>query len=296
MKLSGIAMLSAMVLSVAALFASGCNANSDASTDAKKVETVKKPTIVLAAFGTSVAEAQAALESIDSAVTAACPDYDVRWAFTSSIILKKLRSQGQTTLFARKVPLMNLTEVYADLQSKGVTDIVVQSLHVSPGQEYNEVKDVATGSLKAKYGLPLLTDDASRKALLAALSDQFKGGDTATVLCGHGNDHHPEFNDQLIEMDKLARGMNKNIVLASVEGKPGTEKAFEDVKKRGAKAVHFVPMMVVAGDHIMNDVMGDEDDSWKKTLGLPATASTGLGSNPKVVELFVKRLLDTLNS
>jgi len=295
MKSGGLIVLSTIVLSLAAVLAGGCG-GAKPQAEAKKDEAMTKPTIILAAFGTSVAEAQAALESIDTAVAKACPGYDVRWAFTSSIILKKLRKQGQTTLFARNVPLMNLEEVYADLQAKGVHDVVVQSLHVVPGQEYNEVKSINTGSLKAKYGLPLLTDDMSMTGLLEALSDQFKGGECATVICGHGNDHHPEFNGQLVRVDELARALGKNVVLATVEGKPGTEKAFADVKASGAKSVHFVPMMVVAGDHIMNDVMGDEDDSWKKTLGLPATAASGLGSNPKVTKLFVQRLLDTLKS
>lgn len=278
-----------MALAVVACVYLGC-----AAAQAGAQAPAQKPVIVLAAFGTSVPEAQGALESIDTAVRAAMPGYDVRWAFTSKIILKKLREGGQITLFARKTPLQNLAETYAELSKAGVKDVVVQSLHVVPGAEYNEVKNVPAQGLGVRYGLPLLTDEASMKALLGALSAEFKGGDIATILCGHGNDHHAEYNKELVAIDRLARGLGKNAVLATVEGQPGTEQAFADVKGSGAKAVHFVPMMIVAGDHIMNDVMGDEDDSWKKQLGLPATASKGMGANPAVAALFVQRLKEAM--
>ena len=49
-------------------------------------------------------------------------------------------------------------------------------------------------------------------------------------------------------------------------------------------------MMLVEGDHITNDVMGDEPESWKVLVGLPATNATGMASNPAVMEIFLKSL------
>ena len=89
----------------------------------------------------------------------------------------------------------------------------------------------------------------------------------------------------------IVREKYKNAFVATVEGKPGFEQAMSDTRQTGLKKVHFIPVMLVAGDHIMNDVMGEDDpESWKSQLGLEASAETGLGSNPQVMALFLERI------
>ena len=39
-----------------------------------------------------------------------------------------------------------------------------------------------------------------------------------------------------------------------------------ELKKKGVKKAYLMPFMSVAGDHAMNDMAGDEDDSWKSIL------------------------------
>ncbi|MFW5636709.1 MAG: sirohydrochlorin cobaltochelatase, partial [Thermodesulfobacteriota bacterium] len=94
--------------------------------------------ILLVAFGTSVPAAQAALEAVDTVVRRAWPDWRVLWAFSSTVVTGKLRRRGQNTLFARATPLRTLPETYAALREEGVTEAVVQSLHISPGAEYQK--------------------------------------------------------------------------------------------------------------------------------------------------------------
>ncbi len=249
------------------------------------------PVIVLAAFGTSVPEAQNALENIDASVRETVPLPDVRWAFTSQRVIDKLKLRGQDTLFARAVPIRNLQQIYAQLQREGRTDVVVQPLHMVPGHEYHRVLEtpVPTG-LRVRYGKPMLADAAKVAEFAEVLSARFGGADEVTILCGHGNDRHGEFNAMLVALDKHLRADYENVFVATVEGQPGTEAAFADARKSGKKKVKFVPIMVVAGDHIMNDVMGDKGESWKHVLGLPAACDGGLGCNDAVVDLFIRRL------
>ena len=152
----------------------------------------KKPTIVLAAFGTSIPKAQAALEQIDTVVRNRFPNHTVHWAFTSQFILKKLRKNGQTTLFERQVPLLSLPEVYDKLTQKGIDRVVVQSLHVAPGQEFNDLLKCPTKGLQVAYGKPLLADIKKIHQFADVLSSRFGAPDSVTVLCGHGNDRYPE--------------------------------------------------------------------------------------------------------
>ncbi|MHB8766069.1 MAG: sirohydrochlorin cobaltochelatase [Deferrisomatales bacterium] len=249
-----------------------------------------RPPILLVAFGTSVAEAQAALENVDRRVVAAYPDREVLWAFTSGRILAKLKGQGRTELFARRVPLRSVGEAYAALAAAGHAAAVVQSLHVVPGEEYEELLAVPTQGLAVRYGRPLIQDRAAAAELARVLSPRFGGPDEVTVLCGHGNEHHPRFNELLLALDEHLRATYRNAFLATVDGQPGTDGPLADARATGLTKVVFVPMMVVAGDHVMNDVMGDGPDSWKNRLGLEARAEPGMGSDDAVVKLFLDRL------
>ncbi len=249
-----------------------------------------KPVIVIAAFGSSMEQGQKNLGDLDRMVRARFPNYDVRWAFTAGFIINKLNKAGITTLFDSQTPIKSLDEVYADLRAEGKTDVVVQIAMVMPGGEMRQVLAYRSDGLNVKFGYPLLFSPENIQNVADALSSEFGGDDTATVLCAHGNARHPEFNSALIQMDKYLREHYERVYLGTVEGPPGPDPALDDAKASGASQVKFVPLMLVEGDHISNDIMGDEPESWKVRLGLPATHSTGLASNPDVIEIFLKSI------
>jgi sirohydrochlorin cobaltochelatase len=243
-----------------------------------------KPVIVLCAFGTST-KARATYDYIGETISKNYPENEVRWAYTSTVDNKKLKKTG--------IIRHTLSEVYENLRQEGKTNVVVQSLHIVPGQEFHQkIVMVPSKGLDVKYGYPLLSDDEDMIRLFKALEPQFAPeNETITILCGHGNDHHPEFNAALIRMDEYLRKNRKNTFLATVEGQPGIEKAFDDARNSGLGKVHFVPIMLVAGDHMMNDVMGDEEDSWKNRLApMEAAAEKGMGYNNKVLRIFMDHI------
>ncbi|MDT1871866.1 sirohydrochlorin cobaltochelatase, partial [Acinetobacter baumannii] len=67
----------------------------------------------------------------------------------------------------------------------------------------------------------------------------------------------------------------------------------------GVTGVHLMPLMLVAGDHAINDMASDEEDSWKtlfNAAGITATPwLSGLGENPAVRAMFVAHLQLALN-
>jgi len=240
-----------------------------------------KPTIVLTAFGTSVPEARKVFKYIDSKTKERYAGYDVRWAYTSSFIRKKLKIQGIVTY--------SLSEVVEELRGQGVSDIVVQSLHVVPGQEFKEISQVNTDGLNVSVGDALLTTDNDIDLAIKAVQGDIKS-DCPNILAGHGNDRHPEFNKQLIAFDDELKKRFDNVRLCTVEGSPGI-KSLEKLKGSNLASINFIPLMIVAGDHIMNDVMGDEDDSWKSIVGARETSFTKpLGYNDKILEIYFQHM------
>lgn len=250
--------------------------------------------IVLAAFGTSVESGQQAYEEIDSAVRAAYPQHEIHWAFSSRMITTKLRGLGQDTLFARKAALHLFDEILPLLAERGTERVVVQSLHVVPGQEYHKLCAIDPCGMDVRFGRPLLQDDAAIDELIEALAPRFIE-DGVSVLAGHGNDQHDQYNRELLLLDQRLRARYPQAMLATVEGQPGTDAPFARIAALQPQRVRFVPMMIVAGDHIMNDVMGDEEDSWRLRLALPADCEPGLGNNPTVQRMFLDRLRDCLD-
>jgi sirohydrochlorin cobaltochelatase len=84
-----------------------------------------------------------------------------------------------------------------------------------------------------------------------------------------------------------------------VESYPEVDVLIESLRQEGVTAVHLMPLMLVAGDHAINDMASDEEDSWKtrfNAAGIPATPwLSGLGENPAVRAMFVAHLQQALN-
>lgn len=272
-----------LIISMVAFCLLGCSAAKESSG--------VKPVIVLAAFGSSYDTGEKNLDDIDKAVREKFPEYEVHWAFTAQQIIDGLAEAGKTTYFEREVPIRNLEQVYEQLLEEKKTSVLVQSLHTQVGAEFREVVSTSTKGLNVKYSYPLTFYPENIQNAVNALAGEFGDpADTATILCAHGNEAHPENNAQLIEMDTYLRANFDNTFLACVEGPPAFDGAMKDVIASGVDKVKFVPFMLTYGDHITNDVMSDEPDSWKTQLGLEATCADGMGANPDIMDIFIKNM------
>ena len=225
----------------------------------------KKVGILLVAFGSSKLSAQVSFENIDKKVKATYPEIPVRWAYTSTIIRKKLARQGKH-LDSPEVAL-------ARMQDEGFTHVAVQSLHTIAGSEYHDLRRtvgafrVMGGFQRILLGNPLLAtqDDMQRSvdAILKTIPREREKSE-AVVLMGHGT-HHPSNAFYAALMFQLQQ-KDPNIFLGTVEGYPEVNLIKELLLKRGIKKAYLMPFMSVAGDHAKNDMASDEDDSWKSIL------------------------------
>jgi sirohydrochlorin cobaltochelatase len=274
-----------VVLAIAGVLLASCVTTKEISMQGTK------PVIVIAAFGSSYESGQKNLEDFDTAVRAAFPDTEVRWAFTAQFIVNKLREEGRTTIFERKVPVKNLEEVYEDLRAEEKRTALVSCLQMMVGAEFRQVLNTPTTGLQVKYVYPILFYPENIQNIVIALESEFGDPkDTATIFCAHGNEKHPENNAELVQVDNFLRSNYKNTYLAVMEGNPEFYKVREEVTASGVEKVRFVTFMLTSGDHMTNDVMGDEEDSMKSQLGLQATATGGLASNRAVQEMFIAQM------
>ncbi|MCG4763841.1 sirohydrochlorin cobaltochelatase, partial [Fusicatenibacter saccharivorans] len=77
---------------------------------------------------------------------------------------------------------------------------------------------------------------------------------------------------------------------------PEIDEVIVNLKKDKVSKVRLMPFMLVAGDHAINDMAGDEDDSWNSILiknGFKTEVHLkGLGENEAIQNKFVKHALD----
>lgn len=243
----------------------------------------RRPAILLVAFGASSAEARGVYDHIGETVQRHKPGHDIFWAFTSRRIVARLRSEG--------IVLPTLEEAKELMQRRGQRQAVLLPLLTVPGEEYASVAAFSFAGLQVVCCPPLLSNEKDIPEVLDALDDQLHE-DAVNVLVCHGNAKHDVYNDLLVRLAAAIESAYGNCVVASVEGRPGTKplhRAREIAQSTGR--AHFVPFMMVSGEHVTSDVMGDKPESWKNRVGAAtSTCAQSLGWKNSILNLFLKRL------
>ena len=283
------AIASAAALAVGAGLA-GCSGSG-----AQKV----KPAILVVSFGTSFNDSRhITIGAIESAIREKFPDYDVRRAFTSQIIIDKLKERDG-------VVIDNVEEALDRLVADKVQEIVVQPTHLMNGYEYDDLAK-ALESHKDKFkkvalGEPLLSSDDDYYKVIAALasvSERYDDGKTALVFMGHGTEAESNKVYSTLQ-DKLTAEGKKNYFIGTVEATPSIEDVLKGVKAAGLKKAVLRPLMVVAGDHANNDMADLEDpESWASQLtaaGIEVECVLeGLGQIVEIDELYAAHAADAI--
>ena len=256
--------------------------------------------IVLTAFGTSTSAADT-YQHVEALTRKRFPELEIRWAFTSQKVSKKVWEE-------RRQQLRDLPQVLQDLKGAGFRRVAVQSLHVVPGAEWDEVvrQSRLVPGLTVALGRPLLSGPEDRERLLNVLAQDFPRSlkETAVVLVAHGSPT-PAGEAAYLALEKLVRSRypGQNVFLGTVQNQPSGEAALKAVQASGAAAVVFSPLLLVAGEHINKDIMGDDPESWKSRVaaGRPIKvrgSGRGLGYRDEIVKIYLDHLdeaLKTLN-
>lgn len=260
-----------------------------------------KKAILVVSFGTSYNETRAAtIGAVEAAITDTFKDFEVRRAFTSQIIIDKLKSRDNEQID-------NVQEAMNRLVADGVKTLVVQPTHVMNGFEYDQMVE-AVMPFADKFdalsiGKPLLSSDADYTELAGIITEetaQYNVDKTAVVFMGHGTEHPA--NATYARLDGILKAMSnvKNYHIGTVEATPSLEEVMAEISKTDATKVVLLPLMIVAGDHAINDMAGDEEDSWKtkfKGEGYEVECVIkGLGEYSGIQKMFVQHTQDAVNA
>ena len=288
--------------------------------DARNQDDIGENEILAVSFGTSFNDSRVAdIKGIEDALQEANPDWSVRRAFTTQIIINHVQARD-----GEKID--NVDQALERAIDNGVKNLVVQPTHLMHGAEYDELVE-AVENYKDKFETvkiaePLLGEvgadadavNSDKEAVAKALTaeavkdagydslDAAKEDGTAFVFMGHGTSHTAKVSYSQMQTQMKDLGYD-NVFIGTVEGEPeetSCESVIDAVEKAGYKKVVLRPLMVVAGDHANNDMAGDDDDSWLSMFKASGkfdsvdTQITGLGEIKDIQQIYVDHTAEAM--
>lgn len=271
-----------------------------------KEESSAKAAMLVVSFGTSMPEARKAINNLADAVKNEFPSADVRIAFTSNIIRRKIKNET-----GESIP--NPAQALAQLNDEGYSYVVVIPTHMIPGEEYDELTDV-TDSFAAMWGKfgfeelevcrPFLDGVKSCERiadiLIRRFDSQLQDNETAIILMGHGTPEHFA-NAQYLQLQLALDQKNYGrFFVGTVESSPSIDDIKASLKRHPEiKKLVLSPLMVVAGDHAHNDLAGEDDEeSWLNVLKAEgyevSTHLEGLGEDKNFAREFVRKVYELI--
>lgn len=263
----------------------------------------KKSAMLVVSFGTSMPEARKAIDNLVDTVRKEFPGHEVRLSFTSNIIRRKIqREHGEA------VP--NPSQALAQLNDEGYTHVTIIPTHMIPGEEYDEVRGVASafGKMSGKFGFeeirvcsPFLDGvkgcEAVADILMKRFESRLKDKETAIILMGHGTPEHfanAQYLQLQLALNQKAYG---RFFVGTVESSPSLDDILAELKRHPEiKRLILSPLMIVAGDHANNDMAGEDDpDSWINILRKNGyreidTYLVGLGEDDNLARELVRKI------
>ncbi len=289
--------------------------------DPRNQDEIGENEILVVSFGTSYNDSRAQdIKGIEDAIQEANPDWSVRRAFTSQIIINHIQARDGEVID-------NMEQALERAAENPVKNLVIQPTHLMHGAEYDELKRAAdtfkdrfetvkiAEPLLGEIGTDALVINADKEVVAIAVLneavkdagydslDAAKGDGAAFVFLGHGTYHTAKvsYSQMQTQMGQLGY---ENVFIGTVEGDPeetSCESVMEAVSQGGYRKVIFRPLMVVAGDHANNDMAGDDEDSWMSSFKASGKFDSvdaqivGLGSIDAVRQLYVKHTKDAIN-
>lgn len=256
-----------------------------------------KQAIVLASFGVADERARrSSLDALADAFSAAYPDYELRQAYTSAFLRRRLEQRG--------TPVPSLAECLEDLADRGYGRVFVQPSHLTPGEEYDGKVLAVVEKLRGRFselmtGEPLFScrtgerEDSGIHSLAVILAVLAPGEDEELVLLGHGSPHRHNPVYEVLQEQADCQGRHIHIGVLEESDWPNFSMVHARLQKSGRRKLLLAPLLLSCGIHVMEDLAGTSPQSWKNRLRSEGfsvrTVLKGLGEYPEIRRLYLRK-------
>ena len=239
-----------------------------------------KSAIILISFGTADEKIFArTIGALAQEISATFPNFELRQAFTSNFIIKKLFQRG------RKI--LTPAEQIAQLRAEGFTKIFLLPTHLTAGEEFdNKIKIHAADDVKVLS--PIFSGNLEK--ILEIILKCFPTDDEDLILIGHGspNRHNPFYEN----FQRLIDESYKNIHVGVIEetDTPNFNHVVDRLKNRHVEKILLAPLLFNGGVHVEKDIK----ISWRgklAALGYDVKVfADGLGTFKIFRELYIEKI------
>lgn len=249
--------------------------------------------ILIVSFGTSFADTRRKnIDAIENDVKSL--GFTTYQAFTSSMIIKKLSKNGEN--------IFDVKQALTKMKNDNITDVIILPTHLLYGFEYEKIISSSNEFISQfdslKIAKPLFGTNQDMIDIINIIANEYKlPSNQAIVLMGHGTEH---FSNALYPaLDYIAKEQKfPHIFITTVEGYPDIQNVISMLKNTEYSSVLLLPLMLVAGDHAINDMASNDDDSLKLILinaGFQVeTLIKGLGEYSNIRKIYLKHLKELL--
>ncbi len=248
----------------------------------------KEAALLMVHFGTSYDDTRSkTIDAINARAKEAFPEYEVREAYTSRIVIRVLNKRGIEKL----TPLDALLK----LRAEGFTHIVIQPTTLMDGVEMESIRSdaakVAPFFKEIRIGKPLLYSIEDCRKVSEIMAERHAGKADAkkrshVVLVGHGT--YTPATATYSQMDHIFKATGHPLFhVTTLEGYPTYDTVLAELKAAKARKVTLVPFLFVAGDHASNDIAVE----WKQALEAEGfeveCIMEGLGEIPEIQAVYL---------
>ncbi len=257
----------------------------------------KGTAILVVSHGTTHSEAlTSGIVNVEQTISNDLPHIPVFRAFTSQMVIDRLKKRDEVVIDKPDEAIKHLIEM-------GFSHIVVQPLHMIPGFEFEKLRRSVVmaahnRSIHMQLGRPLLQNHRDYLEVIDALKNQIppEVSMQGVLWMGHGTTHSA--NSSYVLLERLWRETRKDIYIANIDGYPELDLVIETLKQEFHKIV-VMPLMLVAGNHAINDMASDRENSFKSKLeaqGIEVLCLVkGLGACPEIAALFSNRVKEMIS-
>lgn len=251
----------------------------------------EKAALLITHYGSSDAQTRAlTLDVITREAQEAFPEFEVREAYISPIVRKKLAKEG----VYKDSPIDALLKLRAD----GYRKIYVQSTTLIEGSEMTSVRRDADKLRpffeELKVGNPLLYSVEDCEKVIDLLTAEQPGKKEYIVYVGHGNRLPGTATYAMLDFMMKARGL-KNFHVSTIEGYPTLEATLLQLKETRPQSVTLIPLLLVCGNHTKEDIAGVWKTELEKQGYRVNVRMQGLGESKAIRQLYMEHIKVLLN-
>lgn len=230
------------------------------------------------------------LDDLNNALKTTFPRYTFFEAYTSPMVVKKLEKTGVEKLMP--------AEALDSINKDGYGTILIVSSTVIDGVEMASVREAA-GKCKVKSKTvvadPLLYSVGDCRKVIDILVAGHPASESSHVaFIGHGTQHSANATYSQLAHILADRDLG-NYHVATIEGYPDYDNLVRELRKGNARKVKLVPLMFVAGNHVVHDI----NREWKQRLEADGfeveSTMESLGQIAEIRQIYIDHLKAAMN-